>query len=80
VRRSGIALVALVAGAAGAFVTFVIGVAATVRAECDGPCFDKWGEVVAIAIAVGAVCGLTAGWIAWERRARRSGNDQGDST
>ncbi len=74
-RRAGIAFAALLGGTAGAFVTFIIGVAATVRPECDGPCFDKWDEVVFIAIAVGASCALTAGWIAWERAARRSRDD-----
>ena len=62
--RVWIGLAALLGFAVGSTVAFLIGVAETVSAECDGPCFDKWDEVSYVSYGVGAVTAVAFGAIA----------------
>ena len=72
-HRLRIALAAVLAGIGGAFVTFLIGAAATNSAECDGPCFGGWWTYMPLLVGVG--CGLATAWILWERATRSPHND-----
>jgi hypothetical protein len=70
-RRDGIVTIALLAGITAFFATFVIGVAATSRWQCDGVCTDLFDEILLVSLAVGVFCALSAAWITWERVTRR---------
>jgi hypothetical protein len=72
VRRPWIALAALLGGVAGFGATFLIGIEASVSADCDGPCFDEWDVVLLLAGAIGAICALAFGVIARAILRRRS--------
>lgn len=51
----------------GFLVAAVAGFDATNKSECDGPCFSQWDEAFVIALAVGLVTGVVAGFLTWQR-------------
>ncbi|MET1083498.1 MAG: hypothetical protein ABWY12_10690 [Burkholderiales bacterium] len=71
-RRVWILLAALVGLATGFVAAFLIGIEATVSSECDGPCFDRWDEVILIACGVGALCAVVFACAAWGFQHARS--------
>jgi hypothetical protein len=50
---------------------FVVGIDATSDAACDGPCFDKWDEVIAVALVLGLATAAVTAWFSWSRLGRR---------
>jgi hypothetical protein len=62
VRWLLVAVAAIVGFAACFFVSVVVGFNETVRAECDGPCFDLWDEVLYISLGVGVLGALLSGY------------------
>ena len=71
-----VALVTLLGFAVDFVSTFLILFAGTVKAECDGPCFDQMNEVLLLALGMGVlgagVFGLVAWWLATRRFANRN--------
>jgi hypothetical protein len=51
---------------------FFIGINETSHWECDGPCFDKWDEVMYVAFVVAGACAIGAGYATWRLFERRS--------
>jgi hypothetical protein len=64
VYRVWIALAAVLGFVVGSAATFLIGIAATGGAECDGPCFSKWDEVSYVSYAVGVLTAIGFGVVA----------------
>jgi hypothetical protein len=72
-----VAAVALLGFAAGFVATFLAGIEATSAPECDGPCFERWDEVLTLAAVIGTASALLLGlaaWaiVRWRRATRRS--------
>jgi hypothetical protein len=73
VRIVLVAFVAVLGFAVGFVSTFLIGFAGTVRAECDGPCFDEMNGVLLFALGMGVLGAGVFGLVAW-LAARRFAN------
>ena len=58
VYRALIVLAALVGFCVGFVVTFLIGIAETSAPECDGPCFERWDEVLWVSGGIGVAAAI----------------------
>jgi ABC-type antimicrobial peptide transport system permease subunit len=65
VYRALIVLGALVGFGVGFVVTFLIGIAETVAPECDGPCFERWDEVLWVSGGIGVAAAIVFGVLAY---------------
>jgi membrane protein implicated in regulation of membrane protease activity len=78
VRRVGIVVAALLGFAAGAFLTFIVGAATSVSADCDGPCFSTWDEMSYVAYAVGVLSAVLFGILANRLLKKKPHHGNGD--
>ena len=62
--RALIVLAALVGFGVGFIVTFLIGIEETASPACDGPCFERWDEVLWVSGGIGVVTAIVFGVVA----------------
>jgi hypothetical protein len=65
VYRALILLAALVGFCVGFVVRFLIGIEETAAPECDGPCFERWDEVLWVSGWIGVAAAIVFGVVAW---------------
>jgi hypothetical protein len=58
VYRALIVLAALIGFCMGFVVTFLIGIEETSAPECDGPCFERWDEVLWVSGGIGVAAAI----------------------
>jgi hypothetical protein len=54
-------LAALIGGGAGLVATFMVTIATTTSAECDGVCFEKVSALAPLVYGIGALAALASG-------------------
>ena len=63
--RALIVLAALIGFGVGFVVTFLIGIEETSAPECDGPCFERWDEVLWVSGGMGVAAAIVFGVLAY---------------
>jgi hypothetical protein len=64
-RKTTTVLASIAGFCVGFVATFLIGIEETSDWRCDGPCFDRWGEVMLIGVLVGGAVAVLCGVGVW---------------